>query len=53
MLCPLCKNGLREATNIPSRLLAAEDEFFKQLNYRAEVKSGLYDEAVRPRTQGR
>ena len=38
--------------NTPSRFLAAEDEFFKQLNYRAEVKSGLYDEAVRRGLKG-
>ena len=38
--------------NTPSRFLAAEDEFFKQLNYRAEVKAGLYDEAVRRGLRG-
>ena len=38
--------------NTPSRFLAAEDEFFKQLNYRAEVKAGLYDEAVRRGLKG-
>ncbi len=31
--------------NIPSRLLLTEDEFFKQLNYRAHMRRRLVDEA--------
>ena len=30
-------NGFGQLANIPSRFLAAEDEFFKQINYRAHV----------------
>jgi hypothetical protein len=30
-------NGFGQIANIPSRFLAAEDEFFKQINYRAHV----------------
>lgn len=33
-----------QATNIPSRFLTAEDEFFKQLNYRASVHADAYTE---------
>lgn len=32
--------------NVPSRFLATEDEFFKQLNYRASVKGDLYQLAA-------
>ncbi len=35
-----------KALNLPSRMLMAEDAFFKHLNYRAEVKAGLSREGV-------
>jgi hypothetical protein len=35
-----------KALNIPSRLLATEDEFFKQLQYRASYKTDLYVEGM-------
>ncbi len=37
-------NWIGKALNIPSRFLMAEDAFFKHLNYRAEVRKGLFDE---------
>jgi len=36
-----------KALNLPSRFLMAEDAFFKNLNYRASVKSQLTEEAMR------
>lgn len=39
-------DGLGTTVRLPSRFLTAEDEFFKQLNYRAEVRAQAYREAV-------
>jgi hypothetical protein len=33
--------------NLPTRLLAAEDEFFKQLNYRSRIQTELQMEGIR------
>ena len=40
-------NNIGRVINIPTRLLQAEDEFFKQLNYRAAYRAELYSEAMR------
>jgi len=38
-------NGLGNIVRVPGRLLTAEDEFLKQLNYRAQVRSQAWREA--------
>jgi len=38
-------NGIGNLVRIPSRLLAAEDEFIKQLNYRGAVRAEAWREA--------
>jgi len=38
--------------NLPSRLLMAEDAFFKHLNYRATVKGGLTKEGIKAGMRG-
>jgi hypothetical protein len=40
-------NRVGKAIETPTRLLTAEDEFFKQLNYRAKVYAKVVNEAVR------
>jgi hypothetical protein len=40
-------NRVGKAIETPTRLLTAEDEFFKQLNYRAKVYAKIVNEAVR------
>lgn len=39
-------NFLSTMVKMPTRLMAGEDEFFKQLNYRAKAFADLYDKAV-------
>lgn len=39
-------DGLGTLIRLPSRFLTAEDEFFKQLNYRAEVRAQAYREGI-------
>lgn len=39
-------NWIGKVLNIPTRMLAAEDEFFKQLTYRANFKTELYIEGM-------
>jgi hypothetical protein len=36
----------RNVVNLPSRFLLAEDEFFKQVGYRARLKADLYGQAL-------
>jgi len=40
-------NWVGKALNLPTRFLTAEDEFFKQLNYRASFMSELHVEGLR------
>ena len=40
-------NWVGKALNLPTRFLTAEDEFFKQLNYRAAFMSELHVEGLR------
>ena len=40
-------NWIGKALNLPTRFLTAEDEFFKQLNYRASFMSELHVESLR------
>jgi hypothetical protein len=40
-------NWIGKLLNLPSRMLSAEDEFFKQLHYRAHFKSKLQIEGLR------
>ena len=39
-------DGLGTTVRMPSRFLTAEDEFFKQLNYRGEIRARAYREGV-------
>lgn len=54
-LNPLAKpiNTLGKVIRIPSRFLASEDEFFKQINYRAKVYSDAYRRALDKGLDGR
>ena len=40
-------NFLGHLTRLPNRFLLAEDEFFKQLNYRASLKAKSYGDAIK------
>ncbi|MGX5736060.1 hypothetical protein [Bosea thiooxidans] len=39
-------NGIGKMVRVPSRLLTAEDEFFKQLNYRSHVRAQALREGI-------
>ena len=45
-------NGLGTFIRLPSRFLLAEDEFFKQLNFRAYVKASAWEDGMRKGLQG-
>ncbi|WP_018123370.1 hypothetical protein [Desulfovibrio oxyclinae] len=45
-------DGLGQLTRIPSRLLMASDEFFKQVSYRSHLYSQLYTQGVKQKLEG-
>ena len=45
-------NGFGTIIRLPSRFLLAEDEFFKQLNFRAYVKASAWEDGMRKGLQG-
>ena len=45
-------NGLGTIIRLPGRFLLAEDEFFKQLNFRAYVKASAWEDGMRKGLQG-
>jgi len=45
-------NSLGTIIRLPSRFLLAEDEFFKQLNFRAYVKASAWEDGMRKGLQG-
>ena len=45
-------NSLGTFIRLPSRFLLAEDEFFKQLNFRAYVKASAWEDGMRKGLQG-
>lgn len=45
-------DGLGQLTRMPSRLLMASDEFFKQINYRSHLYSELYTRGMNKKLEG-